>query len=72
MNQDATEKPDRDGTVNPAMRREVDATHGTEFKGTDPMKTVSVQDPEEGRHWPIVWAVVAIVCVAIAIYYVVA
>jgi hypothetical protein len=64
-------EPVRDAAINPAIHREIDATHGTEFKGTDPMRTVSVQDPDEGRSWPIVWAVVAIVCVALAIYYVV-
>jgi hypothetical protein len=60
-----------DARLNPALRREIDATHGTEFHGTDPMQTVSVKDPDEGRSWPIIWAVVAILCVVLAVYYIV-
>jgi hypothetical protein len=63
-------EPTGDAPINPGLHREVDASHGTEFRGTDPMTTLSVQDPEEGSSWPWIWAIVAIVCVAIAIYYV--
>jgi hypothetical protein len=71
MNAKQANEPSRDAPLNPALHREVDATHGTEFKGTDPMKTVSVKNPDEGRSWPMIWAVVAIVCLAIAVYYVI-
>jgi hypothetical protein len=71
----STEQPERpqadDRQLNPALRRGIDASHGTDFQGTDPMKTVSVQDPEEGKSWPMIWAIVAIVCVAVAVYYLV-
>jgi hypothetical protein len=60
-----------DAPLNPGLQRQIDASHGTEFRGTDPMQTVSVKDPDEGRSWPIVWAVVAVLCVVLAIYYVV-
>jgi hypothetical protein len=60
-----------EGALNPALHREIDASHGTEFKGTDPMKTVSVTDPDEGRSWPMIWAIVAILCVLLAVYYLV-
>lgn len=72
MSAQTPERPTtRDAPLNPALHRQIDASHGTEFKGTDPMKTVSVQDPDEGRSWPMIWAVVAIICVALAVYYVV-
>jgi hypothetical protein len=66
-----TPEPPRggDAPLNPALKRGIDASHGTEFHGTDPMKTVSVKDPDEGRSWPMIWAIVAIVCVALAVYY---
>jgi hypothetical protein len=71
----STQKPEPprpgEAPLNPALRREIDASHGTDFRGTDPMKTVSVQDPEEGRSWPMIWAIVAIICVAVAVYYIV-
>ena len=60
-----------DAQLNPALQRGIDASHGTTFQGTDPMKTVSVKDPDEGRSWPVIWAVVTIICVALAIYYIV-
>lgn len=65
------DEPDGDAPINPAMRRRIDTTHGTRFEGTDPMRTVSVKDPDEGRSWPVIWAIVAILCVAIAVYYVI-
>jgi hypothetical protein len=66
--------PDRDSEdahLNPALHAKKDKSHGTQFEGTDPMKTVSVQDPKEGRNWPLVWAVVGIVCVLALIYIVI-
>jgi hypothetical protein len=71
----STQQPEPPGTgerpLNPALHREIDASHGTEFQGTDPMKTVSVKDPDEGRSWPMIWAIVTILCVVIAVYYIV-
>ena len=68
-----TQEPDRpragDAPLNPALQRQIDSSHGTDFRGTDPMKTVSVKNPNEGRSWPMIWAIVAIVCVALAVYY---
>lgn len=64
--------PDGDAPINPALKRETDASHGTQFQGTDPMRTVSVKDPDEGRSWPMIWLVVAAVCVLVAVYYVLA
>ena len=65
------QRPD-DAPINPALQRQVDPTHGARFEGTDPMQSVSVKDPEEGSSWPMIWAIVGVVCVAIAIYYLVA
>lgn len=72
MSTEQTEQPQTgERPLNPAMRRQIDASHGTDFHGTDPMKTVSVKDPDEGRSWPMIWAIVTIVCVAVAVYYLV-
>jgi hypothetical protein len=68
----ATPPPGRgpdDAAINPAMTSRADDSHGTRFAGTDPMASVSVKDPDEGRSWPAIWAVVAIACVAVAAYY---
>ena len=44
----------KDPSINPAMQAQIDKSHGTEFSGTDPMDTVSVKDPDEGRSWPLI------------------
>lgn len=54
--------------LNPALREQRDESHGTDFAGTDPMETVSVKDPNEGRSWPVIWAVVFLVCLGVTIY----
>ena len=52
--------------LNPALKQERDASYGPDQSGTDPMETVSVKK-DEGTAWPMIWAVVTIVCVIIAI-----
>lgn len=71
MSQEPEGQRARDASLNPGLHREIDASHGTEFHGTDPMRTVSVKNPNEGRSWPIIWALVAFFCVVLAVYYVV-
>jgi hypothetical protein len=62
------EEPVGETPLNPGLHRSIDETHGKQFEGTDPMKTVSVKDVDEGRSWPLIWAIVAAVCVLITIY----
>lgn len=57
----------QDPMLNPALRPERDPEYGENLSGTDPMETVSVKNPDEGRSWPMIWAVVTIVCVIIAV-----
>lgn len=61
----------KDPSINPAMHAQIDKSHGTEFSGTDPMDTVSVKDPDEGRSWPLIWAVVVVVSILVMVYTVV-
>lgn len=59
--------PKLDGArLNPALKQEHDSSYGPDQNGTDPMETVSVKK-DEGRAWPLIWAVVTIACVIIAI-----
>lgn len=58
----------REAPLNPALHREDDSSHGKIFEGTDPMSTLSVKDSNEGSSWPMIWAVVAVVCVLVTIY----
>jgi hypothetical protein len=52
--------------LNPSLKRVVDPTYGPDQTGTDPMKSVSV-DEGDGRAWPLIWAAAAVICVIIAI-----
>lgn len=61
----------KDPSINPAMQAQIDKSHGTEFSGTDPMDTVSVKNPNEGRSWPLIWAVVVVASILVMIYTVV-
>ena len=54
--------------LNPALHRSTDETHGTQFHGTDPMKSVSVQDTREGDNWPAIWAIVTGICILVTLY----
>lgn len=68
MSTSPDDKEREQSRLNPALHATKDDSHGTQFEGSDPMKTVSVRDPQEGRHWPLIWAVVGIVCVLAVIY----
>ncbi|WBY02502.1 hypothetical protein PE066_02915 [Ramlibacter tataouinensis] len=54
--------------LNPALHRSTDETYGKDFHGTDPMKSVSVQDTKEGDSWPAIWAIVAGICILVTLY----
>jgi len=62
------DKGPADTALNPALHRSDDASYGPSYQGTDPMKTVSVQDTEEGSSWPMIWAAVAILGVVVTLY----
>ena len=55
-----------DAPLNPALKQVHDKTYGPDHSGTDPLATVSVKK-DEGRIWPMIWAVVTVLCVIIAI-----
>ena len=57
----------RGDELNPSLRSRTDATHDTTRSTLPPADSASVQH-EEGRAWPIVWAVVAIACALIALW----
>jgi hypothetical protein len=61
-------EPAADAPLNPALQRSTELTHGSSFEGTDPMESVSVKDGDEGSSWPMIWAVVAVVCVLVTAY----
>jgi hypothetical protein len=63
---DMPKAPDRDATLNPALKRRTETTHDTTSSAA-PVDTASVQR-QEGRAWPMIWLIVTLLCVAIALY----
>jgi hypothetical protein len=55
-----------DAPLNPALKQGHDPSYGPDQSGADPMDSVSVKK-DEGKAWPMIWAVTTIVCVLIAI-----
>jgi hypothetical protein len=63
-NPDGRQGPDG---LNPALKTRPDASHDTSESSRPPAETASVQR-EEGRGWPIVWMVVAVLGALIAVW----
>lgn len=53
--------------LNPALRSRQETTHNTEVPSRVPAETASVQR-EEGRTWPLIWAVVTIGCALLLLW----
>lgn len=54
-------------SLNPTLQSRTDQTHDTSVSSAAPADTASVQR-EEGRGWPLTWALVTLVCVALAVW----
>ena len=63
---DTPSASDRDAPLNPALKSRTETTYDTKSSAA-PADTASVQR-EEGRAWPMIWLIVALICVAITIY----
>ncbi|SEA50096.1 hypothetical protein [Microbulbifer marinus] len=60
-------KPPKDAHLNPDLHAERDDTYGPDQQGHDPMDNVSVK-PEKHRAWPLIWAIVTVLCILMALY----
>lgn len=68
MNQPPSE-PTRERPLNPALKRETDTSHNLETSPA-PIDTTEAKEGQ-GEVWPIIWAVVTVVCVVLAIWFLV-
>jgi hypothetical protein len=60
----------RDAPLNPALKSEMETVYPTRESSPAPIDTTSAKE-REGERWPVIWLVVTIVCVALAIYFLV-
>lgn len=63
-------KPDKDQSrdgLNPGLKSVENTSRDTDTPTPPPADSASVQH-DEGRAWPVIWAVVTVICVLIAAY----
>lgn len=66
MNQPPTE-PSGERPLNRSLKRETDNSHDLE-RSPAPIDTTEAKEGQ-GEGWPIIWAVVTVVCVGLAIWF---
>jgi hypothetical protein len=64
---DPQQKLEGEPGLNPALRKRTEEVHDTRHSTPPPAESASVQR-EEGRSWPIIWAVVTIAGVVLGIW----
>jgi hypothetical protein len=69
MTDTQADKP-TDGPLNPALKSRTETVYDTQNVTPAPFDTASANEGE-GERWPVVWLVVTIVCVALAVYFLV-
>lgn len=59
-----------DAPLNPALKRTTDTTFNTDRTTPAPIETASATG-SEGKGWPLVWLIVAALCILLTIYLIV-
>ena len=67
MNENTRDEP-RDVPLNPALKSETETVYQTKESSRAPFDTASAKE-KEGEGWPVIWLIVTILCVALAIYF---
>ena len=57
-----------DAPLNPALKSETETVYPTKESSPAPIDTTSAKE-REGEGWPVIWLVVTLVCIALAIYF---
>lgn len=60
-------KPPKDSHLNPDLSATTDETYGPDQEGHDPMESIS-SSGKEGRGWPMVWVIAAVICALVSLY----
>ena len=67
MNEGTRDEP-RDAPLNPALKSETETVYPTKESSPAPIETTSARE-KEGEGWPVIWLVVTVVCVALAVFF---
>ena len=67
MSEPSRDEP-RDAPLNPALKSETETVYPTKESSRAPIDTTSAAE-NEGEGWPVIWLVVTVICVILAIYF---
>lgn len=67
MSVPSNDRPE-DAPLNPALKSSTDRTHDTTRISPPPVDTTSAREGE-GEGWPVIWLIVTLVCVVLAVYF---
>ena len=67
MNERSRDEP-RDAPLNPALKSGTETVYPTTESSRAPIETTSAEE-NEGEGWPWIWLVVTVICVILAIYF---
>lgn len=67
MNEQSKDEPS-DAPLNPALKSKTETVYPTTESSPAPVDTTSAKE-NEGEGWPVIWLVVTVVCIALAIYF---
>jgi hypothetical protein len=62
--------PSAEAPLNRALKSETESVYPTKERSPSPYESTSTK-ANEGGGWPIIWLVVTVVCIALAIYFLV-
>ena len=67
MSDDQRDQP-TDTPLNPALKSSTETVYPTKESTPAPIETASAKE-NEGEGWPILWLILTIVCVGLAVYF---
>ncbi|MDT9599894.1 hypothetical protein [Sphingosinicella rhizophila] len=68
MSDPSRDQPEQ-APLNPALKSRTDTTYDTETSTPGPLETTGAREGQ-GEGWPVIWLVVTVICVALAIYFI--
>ena len=67
MSERSTREPE-DVPLNPALKSRTDTTYDTDRSTPPPLSTTGAREGQ-GESWPVIWLVVTVICVILAIWF---
>lgn len=67
MSDDKRDQP-TSAPLNPALKSNTETVYPTKESSPAPIETASAKE-NQGEGWPILWLVVTVICIALAIYF---